>query len=77
MLTLTLLGPFQGHVDGRAEPLRLPTQKSVALLAYLALNHEGPVSRDVLARLFGLLLLYSAYRMWPRRLKADDAPKPA
>ncbi|TME19255.1 MAG: sulfite exporter TauE/SafE family protein [Chloroflexi bacterium] len=33
--------------------------------------------RDVLARLFGLLLLYSAYRMWPRRLKADDAPKPA
>ena len=33
--------------------------------------------QDKLARLFGLLLLYSAYRMWPRRLKADDAPKPA
>src|SRR2546423_78079 len=30
--------------------------------------------RDVLARLFGLFLLYSAYRIWPRRLKPDDAP---
>ena len=51
MLTLTLLGPFRAEVEGRDEALRLPTQKAVALLAYLALNHDGPLSRDALARL--------------------------
>lgn len=50
MLTLSLLGPFEASVEG-GRRLRLPTQKSVALLAYLALNREGPVARDFLAAL--------------------------
>jgi len=51
MLSLMLLGPFAAHVDGRPVPLRLPTQKAVAVLAYLALRDETRVSRDGLASL--------------------------
>jgi DNA-binding SARP family transcriptional activator len=51
MLTLTLLGPFRAHLEGRTEGLRLPTQKAAALLAYLALRAEPRVSRNSLAAL--------------------------
>jgi DNA-binding SARP family transcriptional activator len=51
MLSLMLLGPFAARVDGRPVPLRLPTQKAVAVLAYLALRDETRVSRDGLASL--------------------------
>ncbi|MEQ1758991.1 MAG: BTAD domain-containing putative transcriptional regulator [Vicinamibacterales bacterium] len=48
---LTLLGQFRAHVTGHPDRLRLPTQKAVALLGYLALRDEPRVSRDYLAGL--------------------------
>ena len=50
MLTLTLLGRFQATLDTHAEPLRFPTQKAGALLAFLALRDDR-VTRDALATL--------------------------
>jgi DNA-binding SARP family transcriptional activator len=51
MLTLTLLGQFRAHVTGSPDRLRLPTQKAIALLAFLALRDRPRVSRDHLASL--------------------------
>lgn len=51
MLSLTLLGPFTARVESRPTPMRLPTQKAVAVLAYLALRDETRVSRDGLSSL--------------------------
>jgi len=61
-LTLTLLGPFQATVDGRAVT-GFPTDKARALLAYLALNADRPHSRATLAAL-----------LWPE-LSAEAAPR--
>src|SRR5262245_15746869 len=47
-LSLTLLGGFQARLDGRP-PLTLPTKKSQALLAYLALAPGNGHSRDKVA----------------------------
>jgi DNA-binding SARP family transcriptional activator len=47
---LTLLGPFSASIDGR--PVRLPTRKAQALLAYLALGEPAGESRE---RMMGLL----------------------
>jgi DNA-binding SARP family transcriptional activator/predicted ATPase len=49
-LTLTLLGGFQGRL-GTAAPLMLPTRKSQALLAFLALPPGRPHPRAKLASL--------------------------
>ncbi|MEZ4642679.1 MAG: tetratricopeptide repeat protein [Chloroflexota bacterium] len=49
-LTLTLLGPFQAEVAGQT--LHFPTDKTAALLAYLAVEEGRPHRREVLATLF-------------------------
>jgi DNA-binding SARP family transcriptional activator/predicted ATPase len=49
-LNLTLLGGFQGRL-GAAAPLTLPTRKSQALLAFLALPPGRPHPREKLASL--------------------------
>lgn len=46
MLRMQLLGPIKSFVAGRQ--IRLPLQRSVALIAYLSFN-QGPVSRGHLA----------------------------
>jgi len=49
-LNLALLGGFQGRVDASA-PLTLPTRKSQALLAFLALPPGRSHPREKLASL--------------------------
>ena len=78
-LSLTLFGPFSAAIAGRAVPL--PTDKTRALLAYLALAPDTPHRREALA---GLLwpdqpeaLARQNLRKTAGRLKAaleDDDP---
>ena len=49
-LSLRLLGGFQARLD-LGPPVALPTRKSQALLAYLALPLGGTHPRDTLAAL--------------------------
>jgi DNA-binding SARP family transcriptional activator len=49
-LQLNFLGVFDARI-GAGEALHLPLKKGQALLAYVALNHTGLVSRDKLASL--------------------------
>ena len=56
-LSLTLFGPFSATVNDRAVPL--PTDKTRALLAYLALAPDTPLRREALAG-----------RLWPDQPEA-------
>lgn len=50
MLRLDLLGGFKAR-DTSGEAIAFPTQKSIALLSYLAINGERAHTREKLAAL--------------------------
>ncbi len=58
-----------GSVDRRAAVWMAAGATAGALLGALVAVH---VPRQWLARAFGLVLLYAAYRIWPRRAQTEE-----